>query len=91
MFAPPFGAGNYYTESYAAALGFELALWDIDPQDWGQPGAFQFANHVIADSCAGAIILLHDGRGYRDKTPAALEIVLQSLTEQGFRFESLCL
>jgi peptidoglycan/xylan/chitin deacetylase (PgdA/CDA1 family) len=88
---PPYGAVNYYTESYAAALGYELVLWDVDPQDWRQPGAYQIANHIIAYSYPGAIILLHDGGGYRDQTLAALEIVLQSLGEQGYRFESLCL
>jgi peptidoglycan/xylan/chitin deacetylase (PgdA/CDA1 family) len=87
---PPYGAVNYNTESYAAALGYELALWDIDPQDWRQPGASQIANQIIAYSYPGAIILLHDGGGYRDQTLAALEIVLQSLSEQGYRFESLC-
>ena len=87
---PPYGAVNYYTESYASALGYELALWDVDPQDWRQPGAWQIANHIIAYSYPGAIILLHDGGGYRDQTQAALEIVLQSLSDQGYRFESLC-
>jgi peptidoglycan/xylan/chitin deacetylase (PgdA/CDA1 family) len=87
---PPYRAKNANTYAYAAALGYELVLWDIDPQDWRQPGANQIANHVISYAYPGAIVLMHDGGGYREQSVAALELVLQSLSEQGYRFEALC-
>lgn len=87
---PPFGATNANTGSYAAALGYEVVLWDLDPQDWRQPGAEQIADHVIANARPGAIVLLHDGGGHRDQTVAALDTILSTLSGQGYRFEALC-
>lgn len=87
---PPYGASDGNANSFAAALGYELVLWDLDPQDWRQPGADQIANYVISNAHPGAIILLHDGGGYRDQTVTALNNVLSALREQGYRFEALC-
>jgi len=87
---PPYGASNGNTSSYTAALGYELVLWDLDPQDWRQPGADQIANYVISNAYPGAIVLMHDGGGYRDQTVAALNTILSTLSAQGYRFESLC-
>jgi len=87
---PPYGAMDGNTGSYAAALGYELVLWDLDPQDWRQPGADQIANYVISNAHPGAITLMHDGGGYRDQTVAALNTILGALSGQGYRFESLC-
>jgi peptidoglycan/xylan/chitin deacetylase (PgdA/CDA1 family) len=87
---PPFGATNANTGSFAAALGYEVVLWDLDPQDWRQPGAKQIADHVIANARPGAIVLMHDGGGHRDQTVAALDTILSTLSGQGYRFEALC-
>jgi len=87
---PPYGATNANTGSYATALGYELVLWDLDPQDWRQPGADQIANYVIGNAHPGAIVLMHDGGGYRDQTVAALNTILSTLSGQGYRFEALC-
>jgi peptidoglycan/xylan/chitin deacetylase (PgdA/CDA1 family) len=87
---PPYGASNGTVASYAAALGYELVLWDLDPQDWRQPGADQIAKHIINNARPGAIVLMHDGGGHREQTIAALKTVLSTLSEQGYRFEALC-
>jgi peptidoglycan/xylan/chitin deacetylase (PgdA/CDA1 family) len=87
---PPYGASDNTTASYATALGYELVLWDIDPQDWRQPGADQIAKHIINNARPGAIVLMHDGGGHRDQTVVALKTVLSTLSEQGYRFEALC-
>ncbi len=87
---PPYGATDANTSAYAAALDYELVLWDLDPQDWRQPGADQIANYVITSAYPGAIVLMHDGGGYRDQSVSALNTILNTLTEQGYRFESLC-
>lgn len=87
---PPYGATDGNTGTYAAALGYELVLWDLDPQDWRQPGADQIANYVISNARPGAIVLMHDGGGYRDQSVAALNTILSTLSGQGYRFEALC-
>lgn len=87
---PPYGASNGNVISFASALGYELVLWDLDPQDWRQPGADEIASYVISNAYPGAIVLMHDGGGYRDQTVFALNTILSTLSAQGFRFESLC-
>jgi len=87
---PPYGAADGNTYSFASALGYELVLWDLDPQDWRQPGADQISNYVISNAYPGAIVLMHDGGGYRDQTVTALNSILSTLNAQGYRFESLC-
>jgi len=87
---PPYGPYNGNTGSYASAMGYELVLWDLDPQDWRQPGAEQISSYVITNAYPGAIVLMHDGGGYRDQTVSALNTILSTLSSQGYRFESLC-
>jgi len=87
---PPYGASDGNTGSFAAALGYELVLWDLDPQDWRQPGADQISSYVVSNAYPGAIVLMHDGGGYRDQTVVALNTILSTLSAQGYRFESLC-
>jgi peptidoglycan/xylan/chitin deacetylase (PgdA/CDA1 family) len=87
---PPFGETDGSSEAFASQLGYELVMWDIDPQDWRQPGADQIADHIINNAYPGAIVLLHDGGGNREQTLDALATVLSVLGEQGYRFESLC-
>jgi peptidoglycan/xylan/chitin deacetylase (PgdA/CDA1 family) len=45
---------------------------------------------VINSVYPGAIVLMHDGGGQREQTLEALNTILATLTQQGYRFESLC-
>lgn len=74
----------------AVELGYRLVLWDVDTQDWSQPGADQIAQHVITSAFPGAVVLMHDAGGNRDQTVAALEVILRELSSQGYTFESVC-
>ena len=58
---PPYGAIDSATAAIAAELGKSIVMWDVDPQDWRQPGADQIARHILSHAYPGAIILLHDG------------------------------
>jgi peptidoglycan/xylan/chitin deacetylase (PgdA/CDA1 family) len=86
---PPYGATDANTLSYSASKGYTVVLWDIDPQDWRQPGADVIASHILTSVYPGAIVLLHDGGGGRTQSVAALETVLRELSSQGWVFKSL--
>ena len=86
---PPYGAVDARTAPLAAELGKELVLWDVDPQDWRQPGAGQIASYVLSHASPGAIILMHDGGGGRSQTVAALESVLAELSARGYEFRGI--
>ena len=81
---PPYGAIDSATASIAAELGKSIVMWDVDPQDWRQPGADQIARHILSHAYPGAIILMHDGGGGRSQTVAALRTVLAELAARQF-------
>ncbi len=86
---PPYGARDECTSLIAAEMGKTIVMWDVDPQDWRQPGAEQIAQHILAHARPGAILLMHDGGGDRQQTIAALEMVLAELTARGYVFRGL--
>lgn len=87
---PPYGAMDSNTKTWSESLGYEVILWDVDPRDWERPGADVIANHIISLVFPGANVLLHDGGIDRSQSVAALEIVLDELSRQGYRFEAIC-
>ena len=86
---PPYGAVDARTAPLAAELGKALVMWDVDPQDWRQPGAGQIASYVLSHASPGAIVLMHDGGGGRSQTVAALETVLAELASRGYEFRGI--
>jgi peptidoglycan/xylan/chitin deacetylase (PgdA/CDA1 family) len=65
-------------------------MWDIDTEDWRQPGADVIVSRVLTQVFPGAVILFHDGGGDRSQTVEALGRILESLSSQGYRFEAVC-
>lgn len=86
---PPYGATDANTRNYATALGYAVVMWDIDPQDWRNPGSQVIASHVVSSAYPGAIVLMHDGGGDRSQTIAALERILRELSAQGYAFRNV--
>lgn len=87
---PPYGALGAYTRAYATELGYRVVMWSIDSGDWRRPGANAIAAHVLERAAPGAVVLFHDGPGDRAQTLKALEIILESLSSQGYWFEPIC-
>jgi peptidoglycan-N-acetylglucosamine deacetylase len=86
---PPYGAMDGNTRSFASSLGYEIVLWDVDPQDWAAPGAGVIADRVIRNTSDGSIVLLHDGGSNRSQTVQGLRTIMQHLSAQGYQFEAL--
>ena len=59
--------------------------WNIDTQDWQQPGADSIYNAMM-EAYPGAVILCHDGGGDRTQTIAGLKRAIPELIEQGYSF-----
>ncbi len=79
--------GNFPTEVWANVDDLITAEigWDIDSQDWRQPGSDAIAAQLMA-ATPGDVILMHDGGGDRSQTAEALRKALPYLRDQGFRF-----
>jgi len=67
-----------------------MMLWQLDTNDWRLPGADQIVRYVLDNAYSGAVVLMHDGGGNRAQSAAALEVILQTLGQQGWRFEPAC-
>jgi peptidoglycan/xylan/chitin deacetylase (PgdA/CDA1 family) len=89
-FRPPYGHVDGNTEAFAEELGYEIAMWNIDPQDWRLPGSAAIANNVIANARPNGVVVLHDGGGERAQTVAAVRTILATLQPQGYVFKALC-
>jgi peptidoglycan/xylan/chitin deacetylase (PgdA/CDA1 family) len=86
---PPYGATDANTRQYAANAGYAVVMWDIDPQDWRQPGADVISGHIIRSVYPGSIVLMHDGGGPRTQSVQALEMALRELSRHGYAFRNI--
>lgn len=79
---PPYGAYNSTVLVAAGAAGYRYTvLWDVDPNDWGNPGSSVIASRVLSAARPGSIILLH----VQDQTAAALPTILGGLRARGLQ------
>lgn len=82
-FRAPHGDATRTTVAAARLARLRTVGWDVDPRDWQAPGAEVIAARVLAAVGPGSIVDLHDGRGRRQGTVDALELVLPALRERG--------
>lgn len=87
---PPYGDVGGALTANAAEAGYTLVYWSVDSLDWKNQDPESIANEVLRYVKPGSIVLLHDGGGSRAGTIAALEIILESLTAEGYTFPPLC-
>jgi peptidoglycan/xylan/chitin deacetylase (PgdA/CDA1 family) len=77
LFRPPFGDTDATVERVAAALGMRQVLWDVDTEDWQEPGRDLILERLRTAGAADIVVLLHDGGGDRSGTVAAVEAYLR--------------
>jgi peptidoglycan/xylan/chitin deacetylase (PgdA/CDA1 family) len=86
LFRPPYGTVNSRLVANARRVGMRTIDWDVDPKDWGRPGARQIAARVVGHVHPGSIVIMHDGGANRSQTVAALPSILRRLRHRGYRF-----
>ena len=79
-FRPPFGAVDDAVRAAASDAGVSVDLWDVDSEDWKDPGAQAVLDRVLAGAAPGAVILLHV---LFEGTVTALPRILAALRERG--------
>ena len=87
---PPYGAVNDTLEEWAEEAGLKVVLWTVAGADWLDISGQAVARRVLDGVSPGAVVLLHDGGGPRDRTVAALEIILPELSRAGYRVRPMC-
>jgi len=73
----------------AARRGYVTVLNDDDSRDWARPGPANIVKSSTPQGSAGAIILMHDAGGERSQTVAALDRLIPSLQQRGYRFSTV--
>lgn len=79
---------RHWLMPYLKEHGYALVHWSYG-SDWvglNTRSAEQIAQDYLKNSHPGAILLFHDGGRRREKTLAALKIILPELEKRGYRF-----
>lgn len=63
--------------------------WETDSKDWKGASSKKIANHICSHIAPGQIIILHDGCENSMATAAAVDILLDDLGKQGYRFVTM--
>lgn len=80
-FRPPYGTLRQNQAGLVARRGLGIVLWNVDSQDWSQPGEAKIAEMVLTESKPGSIILCHDRY---EQTAHGIGPILDGLLERGF-------
>jgi len=88
LFRPPFGTSSADVNQIINKLGMRKVTWDymVNDYDANKTTTEKIASQVIANVHPGAIITMHDGYTNREKTAAALPIIISALKKQGYTF-----
>lgn len=88
VFRPPFGATSKHANEVINNMGFKVITWSymINDYDVSKMTSDIISSSVIKNTRPGAIIVMHDGNGNREKTVTALAIILKNLSDKGYKF-----
>lgn len=81
----PSGHFNKEVIELVRELGLEVIHWNIDTNDWTNPGTEEIVNTVMKDTDNGDIVLFHASDAVK-QTEKALDTILPALAEKGFSF-----
>lgn len=84
LFRPPYGAVSRKLKQDVKSDRMKIVNWDVDTDDWRQPGSGSIKSTIINRSRAGSIVLMHDGGGPRSGTVNALDSAIRGLRSRGF-------
>ncbi|MDY0407237.1 polysaccharide deacetylase family sporulation protein PdaB [Virgibacillus sp. 179-BFC.A HS] len=81
----PSGHFNEEIVELAHKLGFEVIHWNINPNDWKNPGTQEIIDFTMKNTSNGDILLLHASDSAK-QTAEALKTILPGLKNKGFHF-----
>ena len=86
FFRPPGGNLSDGILQVAKARGLAIALWSVDPRDWSTKNAAAVGSHVIRNTHAGDVVVMHDLSG---SSVRAAMTVIDRLQAEGYQFVTL--
>ncbi|WP_071188747.1 polysaccharide deacetylase family protein [Trichormus sp. NMC-1] len=90
IFRPPGGYLNNGLAAYAKSQKNSVVMWSVTSADTDPRAKYQvFVKNVLRDAKPGAIVLMHDGGGNRERTVKALPEIITGLKQKGYRFVTM--
>lgn len=89
LFRAPYNAYSGAQIAEAWSRHMKTVQYDVDPDDWQNPGADAIYSRVTSAVRPGSIVLLHDGGGDRSDTVAALPRIIDELRARHYRFATV--
>jgi peptidoglycan/xylan/chitin deacetylase (PgdA/CDA1 family) len=91
LYRAPNGFHTPWSMRAVGSRGLRVIGWDVESNDWDEPGTDTIVRRTMQRVHPGAIILLHDGDNTRQKTDrgqqvAATRMLIDTLKGQGYRF-----
>ena len=84
LFRPPYGSITPYEKEWIHdQFGYDIILWDVDPDDWKRPGPAVVRSRILKETRPGSIVLSHD---IHAGTIEAMPSTLDELEAKGFKF-----
>ena len=84
FYRPPHGIHSPLTRLLVKAAGKQVALWDVESQDWTHQDPHALAQRLLVWSRPGSIVLLHDNDRF-PQTLAILDEILPQLKALGYQ------
>lgn len=82
-FRPPYGEVN---DEVLKEAKLPAILWDVDSEDWTDPGDEVVVSNVVTGAKPGSIVLMHD---VHDTTTRSVGSIIEGLTDRGFTLVNL--
>lgn len=90
LFRPPGGFLNNGLAAYAKNQNNAVIMWSLTSADTDPRAKYQaFVKNVLKGAKPGAIVLMHDGGGNRERTVKALPEIISGLKQQGYKFVTI--
>ena len=84
LMRPPYGSLSAAQKKWVhEELGYQIILWDVDPDDWKRPGPAVVEKRILDGTHNGSIILSHD---IHPGTIEAMPSTFDNLLARGFKF-----
>ena len=84
LLRPPYGSITAREKRWIHdEFGYDIILWDVDPNDWKRPGPAVVRNRILKETQPGSIVLSHD---IHPGTIEAMPSIFDALEAKGFKF-----
>jgi peptidoglycan-N-acetylglucosamine deacetylase len=85
LLRPPSGKFNKDILKLAEDMNYQVIHWNVNPNDWENPGTQTIVDSVMKNTKNGDIILLHASDSVK-QTAEALDTILPGLKNKGYQF-----